>query len=715
VNPNPPIDSSETPDDKRPIRKIDQAFVEVARLSGTDSPPAVFFQEFLEKTLNGIDAPAGAVWLKNVQGFLQLQCQVNIDGVGLDKHKNGRQSHNELLRQAFQTAKPILLEPFGSTGILEGIPAGNPTDFVVLLAPITLEEKSAVGLVEIWQEPRWDARVKRMHLNYLVQMAGYASTFVKNQQNRQSANQEQLWTQLESFATHIHGSLDPTTVSYHVANEGRRLVGCDRLSVAVREPKKAKIEAVSGADVVEKRSSQIQLMRQLADAVFKWNEKLVYRGVKDDGLPPDVYEALDRYLAQSPAKLLVFQPLHDQREFDKEKKELKENRSRSALLMECFEPPNQPEPLISRLDVVGRHAASALYNSVELRKIPFAFLWKPVLALQEGLGGKTKLIAYSIATAVALLILALIFVPWQLKMDAKGELAPEERIALYPPRAGFVERIVVDPENEFNRNQVLLELRDDQLEKEMWSAKSELNGAQLTLEGIKHRLATDNNLRPEERDKLWIEQIKATNDVEKAQKQLELLASTSHADPARPGRFQLISPEFDPKRARSEPPRWKILNGNDILTELRGRYVKPSDPIIKIGEVHGEWEIPIRIPQKHIGQVQKAFVLSNEQDLDVELKLDSKPTQTFRGKLAKNKVQPAAVPNRDDHNETEPVVYAYVRLSGDDIPKDLQVPREYYLTGVEVRANIRCGSHSMGYSLFYGLGEFVCQKIFQFF
>ena len=150
----------ESDDPKRHTRKIDQAFEEVARLSGADLPPTNFFQEFLEKVLAGIDAPAGAIWLRNVQGFLQLQCQINIDGVGLDKHKNGRQSHNELLRQAFQTSKPILLEPFGSTGILEGIPAGNPTDFIVLLAPILLDEKTALGLVEVWQDPRFDPRTK---------------------------------------------------------------------------------------------------------------------------------------------------------------------------------------------------------------------------------------------------------------------------------------------------------------------------------------------------------------------------------------------------------------------------------------------------------------------------------------------------------------------------------------------------------------------------
>ena len=213
MNPNPPSEPPDPSGAKRPTRQIDQAFEDVARLSGADLPPTNFFQEFLEKALAGIDAPAGAVWLRNVQGFLQLQCQVNVEGVGLDKHKNGRQSHNELLRQAFQTAKPILLEPFGSTGILEGIPAGNPTDFVVLLAPILLDEKTAVGLLEVWQEPRWDAKMKRVHLNYVVQMAGYASTYVRNQQGRQVINQEQLWNQLEAFACQIHSSLDATTVS----------------------------------------------------------------------------------------------------------------------------------------------------------------------------------------------------------------------------------------------------------------------------------------------------------------------------------------------------------------------------------------------------------------------------------------------------------------------------------------------------------------------
>jgi hypothetical protein len=710
VNPNPP---TESPDAGKPIRKIDQAFEDVARLSGSDTPPAQFFQEFLEKTLGGIEAPAGAVWIKNVQGFLQLQCQINIDNVGLDRHKNGRQSHNELLRQAFQTAKPILLEPFGSTGILEGIPAGNPTDFVVLLAPILLDEKTPVGLVEVWQEPRWDARVKRIHLQYLVQMAGYGSTYVKTQQGRQTSSHEQLWQQLESLTAQMHASLDPTIVSYHIANEGRRLIGCDRLSVAIREAKKAKIEAVSGADVVEKRSSQIQLMRKLADAVFKWDEKLVYRGVKDDGLPPDVYHALDEYLAQSPAKLLVFQPLHDEREKDKETKEQKPQRSRSALLMECFEPPQQPEPLLARLDVIGRHASSALYNSVEMRKIPLGFAWKPILKLQEGLGGRAKFYTYLVTALVTLVILALIFVPYELKMDSKGQLVPQERLPVYAPRAGSVKQINVEPLKPFGRGQVLLVMFDQELQTQFLNAKSKLNEAIGNQKTLRLQLANPN---PQEKSKLETDLAKAENDINAANEEIRRLSESFQADPDNPGRFFVRSPQFDPKQARKREPQWLTINGNDYRSELLDRYVKPSDPLLRLGEINGTWEVEIRIPEKNYAQVKNAFKSDDpDEELDVDLKLQSDPNSTYRGKLARRKIAPAAVPNKDEHNETEPVVYAYVRINGDDIPAADQVPANIYLTGVEVKANIRCGKHAMGYSLFYGLIEFVNQKIFQFF
>ena len=124
---------------------------------------------------------------------------------------------------------------------------------------------------------------------------------------------------------------------------------------------------------------------------------------KDDTLPPDVYKALDAYLAESNSKLLVVLPLKDERESESKRP------PRSALMMECFEPNAAPEQLFARLEVIGRHATPALYNAVEHRRIPFRFVWMPLAKIQEGLGGKAKAITLLISTAVIALVLAIPF------------------------------------------------------------------------------------------------------------------------------------------------------------------------------------------------------------------------------------------------------------------------------------------------------------------
>src|SRR5262249_51320978 len=160
-------------------------------------------------------------------------------------------------------------------------------------------------------------------------------------------------------------------------------------SVAVRYGKKVQIEAISGADVVEKRSNLVVLMRKLCDHVLQWGEKLVFTGGKDESLPPRVLTALDAYLAESTSKLLVIQPLKDDRERDSKRPPC------PALFRECFAPPAEPQQIVAKLDVVAKHATSALYNAVEHRRIPMRFLWKPLAAVQEGLGGKAKAILLS--------------------------------------------------------------------------------------------------------------------------------------------------------------------------------------------------------------------------------------------------------------------------------------------------------------------------------
>ena len=71
-------------------------------------------------------------------------------------------------------------------------------------------------------------------------------------------------------------------------------------------------------------------MRDLFDAVIKWGEKLVFRGTRDETLPPKVLDALDAYLAEQNPKLLVLVPIRDEREKPKEGRRMRSSRSGRA-------------------------------------------------------------------------------------------------------------------------------------------------------------------------------------------------------------------------------------------------------------------------------------------------------------------------------------------------------------------------------------------------
>jgi hypothetical protein len=693
-------------------QRLSRRLDEVARMCEGDVPPSTFYGEMLRRLLESLAATAGVIWGRNSQGNLQLLFQINLKEVGIDRSDDARRSHDELLRRAVVKPQPLHLLPHSGAGPAEEGQAapGNPTDHLLLLVPILLNDQVS-GIIEVWQSPGRPLNAVGGFLRYMGLMADLGARYQRNQMLGQMAGQQQLWTQLEAFSRQVHGSLNPIEVGYLVANEGRRLIECDRVSVGVRHGRKVAIEAISGADVVEKRSNLVLLMRKLTDRVLQWGEKLVFTGTKDDSLPPKVLEALDAYLAESASKLLVVQPLKDEREGDTKRP------ARAALVMECFDPPAEPQQMIARLDVVARHATSALYNSVEHRRIPMRFVWLPLAAVQEGVGGKAKAIALAVVAGLAGLAGALYTVPYPLKMEASGQLLTKVRRVVYSPVAGKINQFDVVPGEVVEENRKLATCYDRDLEDKIRGGKTEQENAhneasEADRTSKEAASITDKNaLAAKAAQFRFQEHAKATD--------LNKLYKNANADPQNPGSFFLKAPTFTAEEAATLGRReWTVLTGN-FKDELTNKLVKPSDPILRLGAKDGPWEIELKIPQKHIGQVLHAFELKKAKgepdELDVDFLVRTDPTRKFKGKLSRDKIAGEASPNRDDNNESEPVVIAYVRIDGENIDPEYLLPPELLLSGTEVHAKVRCGNHKMGYSLFYGVWEFLYEKVVFFF
>ena len=79
-----------------------------------------------------------------------------------------------------------------------------------------------------------------------MQMCEVAEDYLKTRQLRLYSDRQAIWTQLEQFTRLAHGSLDPRATAYTLANEGRRLIDCDRISVAIRKGGIAKSKPSAG-------------------------------------------------------------------------------------------------------------------------------------------------------------------------------------------------------------------------------------------------------------------------------------------------------------------------------------------------------------------------------------------------------------------------------------------------------------------------------------
>jgi hypothetical protein len=175
---NPHVEAAQVEQARRQINRLAE---EIAQLSELELGPPEYYTEFLQRLLQALQAPAGAVWTRTPQGNLVLQCQGNMREVGVDRTPQDRALHDELLRQSAMQAKPALVPPHSSRAGENGSDqaAGNPTPYMILLAPI-LYEKEVVGLIEVWQDPQRPEQAQRGFLQFIVRMAALASGYARN-------------------------------------------------------------------------------------------------------------------------------------------------------------------------------------------------------------------------------------------------------------------------------------------------------------------------------------------------------------------------------------------------------------------------------------------------------------------------------------------------------------------------------------------------------
>ena len=666
-------------------QQVRNMVAEIAQLAKSDADAAQFYEALLTRAVSALVATGGAIWMLDDEQRLQLKYQINLQGTGLAENEEAQLKHHRLLQHSLKESEGMLVAPqSGGEGEEEG---ANPTDWLLVLGPV-VSDRAVRGVIEIFQRPGAGPVTQRGYLRFLLQLCELAGNYLASQKLRGFEDRQTLWGQLEHFTKAVHASLDPLRTAYTVVNEGRRLIECDRVSLAITRGRKCHIEAISHQDTIDRRSNITVLLSQLATRVVATGEPLWYVGNTED-MPPQVEEAIHHYVDESHAKVVGVLPLLkplDQKEAGEED-ESEEDTVVGALIVEQFDQTSLSDRVRKRVEVVKDHASSAMANALEHDGIFLMSVWRTIGKWRWIVRAKTLPKTAAVAALIGMLILALIVIPIDFEIEARGQLQPADRQDIFVEEGGLIDKIYpnIHHGNRVQKGQPLLKLSSLDLEGQLTDIQGQLNATGEQLRWINNSLAGGSNDLPlSERHRLRGQQMQLKKTSQSLRKQLDVLH------------------EKEKRLVIKSPMSGEIVTW-DVRQRLYGRTVEPGQIVLSVAQPKKDWELELEVPDDKIGYIAEREVeLAAEtppRTISVTYILATEPDRQMEGKI--KEIQQTAEVRKDQEN----TVLVLVQIDRDSIDPEL------LRMGTSVSGKLDCGRRSIGFVLFHDLMAWIQTKI----
>jgi multidrug efflux pump subunit AcrA (membrane-fusion protein) len=705
-------DESRGPDEDAVLRakqEIQTLVQEVDELSKSEIEQADFFAAMLDKAVAGLAALGGVVWTIEEGQPFKLEYQVNLQQTGLAASQTAQMQHAKLLTQIAHRGEPMLVAPHSGTGEDGGdAAAANPTDFLLVIAPIRTD-RGVDGLVEIFQRTGARPTTQRGYLRFLVHICELAGEYLKTRRLRHFVTKQSLWEQLEGFTSSVHTKLDSRQTAYTIANEGRRLIGCDRVTVVLRKGGKYVVEAVSGQDTFDKRSNIVRLLRDLSKVICRSGEDLWYAGETAD-LSPQVEKAVNAYVDESHTKQLAVLPLRESDPLadDKTRDKRRENML-GAIVIEQLVDSRPPEGMLQRVDVVRRHSATALTNAQSHEGLFLLPLWRligksRVLVTARNLP-KTILGAIVLGGAIA----ALWLVPYDFTIVADGKLLPATRRHVFAALDGTVIDVPVREGQPVKKGDVVARQQSSALQQQIVDLDGKIAENLQQISAAETKLRQLDPSRNQESDF-----TEATNNLARfSELQLNLQEQRRILE-QEAAKLNIASP-IDGKIVT-----WKVKE------LLEHRPVTTGTPIMQIADPASEWELEIDVPEAKMGHVvqyaQELHKLDPDADLEVTFILATHTGEKLKGRVTRQH-NSAEVNGEKGNNVRMEVDFDQAELLK-LLPENVAIPadaaaraaliadlKKQLKVGADVKAKIHCGRAPIGYVWFHELWEFIQSRI----
>ncbi|HET6327372.1 MAG TPA: GAF domain-containing protein [Planctomycetaceae bacterium] len=653
---------------------------QIEELSQTAAPPETFFPEFLRLLVNSLGARAGAIWMLDGASRLRLAHELRFAETGIRENSPAAGVNDRLLNEALTTGQAVSLAP-DDPNSANRLPAA----FLVLVAALQVGEES-LGVVEVFQRSDAPRDARPGFLQFVEQMVGHASRYLERQQaDSQPQDAASFLTDFEQFLLQLQRGEDVEEVATTAANDGRQLLGCDRLSVAIHKGVKTSIVAISGQDSVNARANLTRAMAQIADRVIELREPLTFSG-KIDELPPQIERPLADFVQESGSRMVKLlplvepEPLISRRDDDQRRKAPPRPRETIGCLVIEQTAESRPRVTVeARSALLAEHVSAVLTRARQNDRILFLRLWQTLGHGVEWFHGRRLAKALAALAGVVLVVAALWLVPYDYRVTGKGKLMPVRRHQIFAPENGDVIQIFVHGGDKVKEGQPLLQLRNEQLTAEYSDNLYKLEQA---VQQVRSSGAEENQSRNEGDH---VGQLKTSMARHKAEIERDGLTDIVKIQKRRVDSL-LIKAPMDGRVASFQ-----------LEETLQNRPVQQGELLLEDMDESGPWRLELEVEGSRMGHVLRAWKASPDHKLDVEFIPATALESTFKATL--DSISPRSAVSSDQSNIFE--MHASTDVS--KIP-DLWI-------GAEVRAKIDCGPRSLGYVLFGDVVEFIRQKL----
>jgi hypothetical protein len=683
---------------ERARSQIRALVAEIEQLARSDAAEAEFFRGLLERVLVAMEAVGGLVWLVGEGGRVEPICHAGVEHTGIAATPETQAAHGALVQALVQSPTGLLVPPhseLGAGGADGGTVAANDSGLLVIAAPIDRGGIRA-GLIEVFHQQNLPD-VERGYLSFLEQVSAVAGDYLERRQLKTLDTQQTALTQVERFSRAVHESLDPVATAFVLANEARRIIGCDRVSVLVRRRRKLRLEAVSGQESVERRASAVQAIETLVRVVATAGDPLWHPDPSKE-LPPQIEEELEHYIDESHATALAIIPLEKPRPTPVVKPggvdAVAVARAEApvgaapepigALVAEWFSSSSFDPGKKARVDLVAEHGKVAISNALTHTGLPFYGLIdlmgkSRVLTTARNL---PRTVLAGLATLAGLA--ALILIPAELRLEGKGTLEPVHRRDVFAGIDGVVEKLESGLEHGagVTQGQLLATLRNTDLEVALTDVLGRKSSSEEQLVATRRALLEDKKISADEKTRLAGRAAQLQREIESLEQQRKLYDTKKHD-------LEVRSP----------------IDGVIVTWQVRDRLtlrpVEKGQSLMSIADKTGPWELEVHMPDDRLGHINRAALAAKQagRELTVDYILATDPGTRHYG-LVKEIHEQAEV--RGEAGNT-----VLVRVTIDPERHE----KEELGAGATVTARIACGKRPLGYVWFHDVLAFIQSQI----